>query len=678
MNITLEEFHQDFIQTIISDAESRGLLRFQAFHENVCEALVSSGDLTTNYTVAEYTKNNIEVCGFDYDEEREILTLLGHRYLQESELQSLTPTQVTTSFSKIKGYLSSCNNPSFYKQLEETSPAYSMAFQITQYLSANKIRKIRFILLTDAKAPKKLTQLGSEVLLGFEVEFRVIDINYLFRLFMSEQIAGDYEAEVNLPCLKIASNETYQSYLAVIQGLDLVKVYDKYGQKLFEQNVRTFLQFRGGVNKGLRNTIQYNPEMFFAYNNGITATATEVELNESGNISKIKNLQIVNGGQTTSAIYAAHKTAKLDVSNVAVQMKLSIVKNPEKTHEFVSKVAEYANTQNKVNPSDFFSNSPFHKEFKGYSQRIRVPVVGGAQIQTHWFYERVRGEYLNEQAYLTPAKKRQFILESPKEQLLEKTLLAKAEVAWLQKPDTVSKGAQDSTRVFANEIAGMLEKNSLAITEFYFKNAVAKVILFKFIEKLISKAPWYNQAYRAQAVAYTISHLAYTVEKTGKSFNFNYIWDNQIVPTYLEDILNVIAENIYLYITTPKEGYGNPSQWCKREICWNEVKALPINIVVDERLLINNDEKLYMAKSAKVEKSLDNGIEIQSFVITQKPTIWKELVKYFDTDSNLSQMQMDVLSKFANGRLPLPSEKQSKVIYDLYNTAISEGFVFNA
>lgn len=678
MEFTLEDFHQDFIQTIISDAESRGILKFQAFHENVCEALVASGELTVDYTIAEYIKNHIEVCGYDYDEERQILTLIGHKFFQVDEIQVLTSNMITSSFNKLKAYLIISNNPSFYKSLEETSPAYSMAFQISQYFSANKIRKIRFMLLTDAKATRNLNQLDSEVHLGMEVEFRVIDLNYLYRLHLSDQIGGDYEAEVDLQCLKIVGNETYQSYLAVIGGPQLVKIYDNFGQKLFEQNVRTFLQFRGGVNKGLRNTIQYEPEMFFAYNNGITATATEVEFNEAGNISKIINLQIVNGGQTTSAIYAANKTAKLDVSNVAVQMKLSVVKDQNKTHDFVSKVSEYANTQNKVNPSDFFSNSPFHKDFKGYSQKVRVPAVGGGQLQTRWFYERVRGEYLNEQAYLTPAKQRQFQLENPKDQLIEKTILAKAEVAWLQKPDEVSKGAQDATKVFSKEIAQMLEKNSQAITEFYFKTAVAKVILFKYIEKLISKASWYNQAYRAQAVAYTMSHLSYMVSKTGKSFNFNYIWNNQSVPTYLEDLLNITAKEIYLYITTPKEGYGNPSQWCKREVCWSEVKALKIDINIDERLLINKEDIFYIAKSAKVEKSLDSGIEIQSFVVTQNPNLWKSLVKYYGIDNNISQMQMDILSKYANGRLTLPTEKQSKVIYDLYNAAISEGFIFNS
>ena len=675
MDITLEIFHEDFLQGIVSDAESRGLLRSQAFYENVCEELIESGDITNNYTVAEYIKNDMEVCGYDYDEEREILTLLGHKFFQESEIQTLTRRDMDATFKKIKSYLENCNNPSFYRQLEDTDPAYSMSYQITQLLNSDKIKKFRLILLTDGKAIKNLTQLDSELAFGLEVEFRVVDINYLFRLFLLQHTGGDYETEVNLPCLKIVSNEKYQSYLAVIKGLDLVNIYHQFGQKLFEQNVRTFLQFRGGVNKGLRNTIQYNPEMFFAYNNGITATATDVELNENGEITKIRNLQIVNGGQTTSAIYAAHKTGKLDVGSVSVQMKLSVVKNHEDTHDFVSKVSEYANTQNKVNPSDFFSNSPFHKEFKNYSQRLRVPAVGGAQLQTHWFYERVRGEYLNEQAYLTSAKKRQFLLENPKDQLLEKTLLAKSEVAWLQRPDTVSKGAQDSAKAFKDKIGDMLEANSLAITESYFRSAVAKVILFKFIEKLISKAEWYNQAYRAQTVAYTMSHLSYLIAKTGKSFDFNQIWERQSVPNQLEDILQITAKQIYQYITTPKDGYGNPSQWCKRETCWDEIKSLAIGIEIDRSLLINNEDKLYIAKSEKKEKALDNGIEIQTFVVSQKPSLWKELVDYYLIDKNISSMQMDILKKLSQGRLQLPSEKQARIIYDLYSVAVKEGFV---
>lgn len=677
MDITLEEFHQDFMQRIYSDADSRGLLRSQSFYENVCEELIESGDLTNNYTVAEYIKNNIQVCGFDYDEEREILTLLGHKFYQEEELQTIQLSEISTSFRNLRLYLSNCNNPNFYKQLEETTPAYSMSFLLTNYLASNTIKKFRLVLLTDARATKSLTHLESEQIFDIEVEYRVIDINYLYQLFKSQNAGGDFETVIDLPCLKIISNDKYQSYLAVIKGTDLVNIYNTFGQKLFEQNVRTFLQFKGSVNKGLRNTIQYSPEMFFAYNNGITATATEVEIGENGHINKITNLQIVNGGQTTSAIYAASKNSKLDVSNVSVQMKLSVVRNPDDIHDFVSKVSEYANTQNKVSSSDFYSNSPLHKEFKGYSKRILSPQLGGSQLQTHWFYERVRGEYLNEQAYLSIAKKRQFLLQFPKSQLFDKTFLAKVEVAWMQKPDIVSKGAQDSAKVFKKEIDDMLEKNSLAITEAYFKNAVSKIILFRFIEKLVSQAIWYNQAYRAQAVAYVVGYLSYLVKQTGKTFNFNIIWERQAVPKSLEEIIHIIAEQIYAYIITPKDGYGNPSQWCKREKCWEDIKALPLNVAISEELLIDGEIKLFMAKDEKKAKLLDNGIEIQSFVVTQDANLWREVVKYFRIDNNISQMQMDILNKYATGSLSFPSEKQARIIYDLYNKALKEGFIYN-
>lgn len=151
MDITLEEFHQDFMQRIYSDADSRGLLRSQAFYENVCEELIESGDLTNNYTVAEYIKNNIQVCGFDYDEEREVLTLLGHKFYQEDELQTILVSEVSTSFRNLKLYLSNCNNPNFYKQLEETTPAYSMSFQITNYLATNAVKKIQISIVNRCK-----------------------------------------------------------------------------------------------------------------------------------------------------------------------------------------------------------------------------------------------------------------------------------------------------------------------------------------------------------------------------------------------------------------------------------------------------------------------------------------------------------------------------------------------
>jgi hypothetical protein len=649
----------------------------QSFFENVCEELTSTGDLTNGYTAAEYTKKGVEIHGYDYDEERQILSLLVHQFFQGDAVETLTKNQIEIKFKRLKTFYAKCITD-VYLGMEETTESYSMAFNICQWSKQKKISKIRLIIITDGKATRSLKYLPSEVVNKIETEFKVVDIEYLHKIYLSGVVGLDFDVDVKLPTLKVNSlSSEYESYLTVLTGEGLVQIYEQFGQKLFEQNVRTFLQFRGKVNKGIRNTIGGDPEKFFAYNNGITATASGVQLDTLGNIIKIKNFQVVNGGQTTSAIYAAKKVAKLDISNISVQMKLSVVKDKSKQNDFVSKVSRYANTQNKVNESDFFSNSSFHKDFKSHSKRIGVAATGGSQRRTHWFYERVRGEYLNEQAYLTTSKKKQFQLENPKNQLLDKTFLSKSENAWRQKPDVVSKGAQYSFSIFAIDVTQELEKDNLAITEAYFKDVISRVILFRNVEKMISKSEWYSGGFRAQTVAYSISYLSFIISDMGQFLNFNPIWEYQELPTELISILETITEAIYSEITSPPEGFANIGQWCKQQRCWELVKALNIDIDVKSSLLLDNEDKKVLKKDDRELKKLDNGIEIQTFVIQLPMEKWEALSSYFQNDDSCSQMQKDILNKYSTGFMILPSEKQSKIIYQLYIKAMDEGFVFN-
>lgn len=554
-----------------------------------------------------------------------------------------------------------------------------MSYFIFQKFNRNEIKKIKLYLISDGRITKTFNELDTINIENIPVDYNIIDIKVLYNNYLSQNADSSFEVEAKLPCLKIPiETEKYDSYLSYLTGDQLVEIYDEFGQRLLEQNVRTFLQFKGNVNKGIRNTIQSAPEMFFAYNNGITATASDLDFDTEGNIIKIYNLQIVNGGQTTSSVYAAKKNAKLDVSNVSVQMKLSVVKENNEHSEFVSKVAEFANTQNKVNKSDFFSNSPFHKEMKQYSNRIWIPSKSGTQKMTKWFYERVRGEYLNEQAYLTKAKQKEFQRENPKSQLLDKTFLSKSENTWLQKPDVVSKGAQYSFADFAVYISNLLERDYLAITESYYKDAISRVILFKFVEKLISNAPWYNGGYRAQAVTYTIAYLSAFVEKQKKFFDFSLIWDEQEVPVDLQGALEGLAEQIYTEICNPPSGQGNVTQWCKKADCWKKIRNLKIDFYLDSRYLIDKEEVKYVNKEATEIKKLDKGIEIQSFVIGVERDQWEKLFNYYSIKENRSTVtltQFDILKKMANGKLGFPSEKQSKLLYGMYEKAQEESLV---
>lgn len=681
--ITKNEFNENLIQNIITDCEVRGIMKSQAFFENICEELLEEGELTNNYTSVEFikesTRGTIEIFGYDYDEERKLLTLINQEFFQSTEsIDSLIKSDIENKLNRTRRFFELCFNK-IYIQLEETSPEYEAAYTIYKYLFENNIDKVRFLLLTNGenKAKKNIDFLKkiNEV----PAEVRIIDINYLYNNFLSNNENEDFIIDVDLNYLEAEKQEEYSSYLSILNGEDIFRIYDQFGQKLLEQNVRTFLQFKGNVNKGIKTTIEKEPEKFFAYNNGITATASEIKIGSDNKIKSLINFQIVNGGQTTSAIYSAKKKNNIDISKISVQMKLSVVKDSKNHNYFVSKVSKYANTQNKVNESDFFSNSPFHRDVKDYSRRVWAPATNGSQFKTKWFYERVRGEYLNEQAYLKDSEKKAFERENPKTQLLDKTFLAKSENSWNQKPEIVSKGAQYSFMYFADQISKKLEQNNLAITEIYFKEMVARLIMFKRLEKLISEAFWYKQSYRAQTVTYTIALFSYYLEQNKMILNFEKIWKEQKLSLELESILIEIAELVYDQINLPKDGSTNIGQWCKKTACWYEIKDTDLNIKISEEILASKETIKTAIREDKKLKKLEDGINIQSQVaLLLGNNCWEEMYNHYNkykNDYNISPLQMDILKNMAQYKILCPSEKQSKILYKIYLQAISDNVI---
>src|SRR5690606_15569568 len=197
------------------------------------------------------------------------------------------------------------------------------------------------------------------------VTMNVWDLTRLYKFIASgqtrEELVIDFAEDFGspVPLLK-ASEESahFDSYIGVISGTQLAAIYDKWGARLLEANVRSFLQARGKVNSGIRRTILQEPAMFFSYNNGLTATAEDVEIADMGEgllLMSARNFQIVNGGQTTASLHAARKAAEQQLKNIFVQMKLTVVPSSQ-AEEVVLLISEYANSQNKVSAADFFAN----------------------------------------------------------------------------------------------------------------------------------------------------------------------------------------------------------------------------------------------------------------------------------------------------------------------------------
>lgn len=422
--------------------------------------------------------------------------------------------------------------------------------------------------------------------------FRVVDLPYLFNLTEKSRIPIEINFAVSgkvIPCIPATGdNDEYQAYLAVVPGELLAGIYEIYGSRLLEQNVRSFLQFTGKINKGIRKTILDEPHMFLAYNNGIAATAEEVRLTDLPNgkgqgIAWVRDLQIVNGGQTTASIYHTWKKDKANIAGIHVPLKLSVVKNREKFSDIVSRISEYANTQNKVSVADLSSNRPFHIELEKLSRTLLAPSAPNQSVQTRWFFERARGQYKNAliKEGFTPAKRRAFEAKNPKSQMFTKEDLAKYVNAWqevydskklLIGPHFVVRGGQKNYVQFVN--CNMVKK----VDNIYFEDAIAKTILFRSAEKIYGVKPNAIGDMRYITVPYAVAWLGF---KTGYKLDLYKIWKNQSLSENLRKLLRSIMESIEPFIrkNAPGSLYG---EWAKKEECWDAVKAEDFGIDLND------------------------------------------------------------------------------------------------
>ena len=468
----------------------------------------------------------------------------------------------------------------------------------------------------------------------------------------------------------------YESYLAVFPGRQLARIYDRWGARLLEQNVRVFLQARGKVNRGLRNTIANNPDMFFAYNNGITATAESIETRVSPNgllLTGMRNFQIVNGGQTTASIHATLRDREADLDRVFVQMKLSIV-NSHRAMEIVPLISEYANTQNRVSAADFFSNHPFHIRLEGFSRRMYAPSKDGTFRQSKWFYERARGQYQDARSRLTQAERRRFDLEFPKPQMFTKTDLAKFLNVWRDKPDIVSRGAQKNFADFASFIGREWKKHPNDFNEMFFREAIAKAIVFRSVERLVTKQPWYQGGYRANVVAYAISKLAHDVAQRGESINFEKVWRGQGMSPGLRDTFVVSAKAVHDVIVDPPERMRNVTEWAKQEACWSRVMSL--QVAWPEALdveLVSSVERDEVKRTAVKDQKMLNGIEAQMVVVQSGPTLWNDVKIWGMSKGLLSPDDQGILDVAVSIPAKVPSEKQSLRTIEILRRLREEG-----
>jgi hypothetical protein len=568
-----------------------------------------------------------------------------------------------------------------------TTPEYGLVQQLIARRPT--LRQVNFYITSERALSDLFQGLPDTDIAGIRATYNVWDITRFQRQRSSRggkealdiDFVGMFGQGINCLPANLGA-DSYQSYLVVMPATILAALYDRYSARLLEQNVRTFLQARAQVNKGIRSTILTEPHMFFAYNNGITATAQQVEtkMTSSGlQIDRLTDLQIVNGGQTTASLFHTQRRDKADLSKVFVQMKLSVI-DVDQSEKVVPRISEYANTQNRVNAADFFSNHPFHVRMADFSRRIWAPAQKGTQRETRWFYERARGQYLDAQSKQTTSEQKRFKAEHPKNQMFTKTDLAKFENVFDDHPKWVNHGSQKNFARYAARIGNEWEKSSDDFNEMYFRRAIARGILFRATEKLVSAQPWYTAGYRANVVAYTLSMLGEIAKLRKATVNYERIWATQAVDEILSRSLAAIAKVVHDEITNSKRGISNVTEWCKREACWSGLIERAEEIATDlhdefSALFASEEETRHRAKAARQTQKIDNGIEAQKLIFNVPLSHWSLIIKEGASRSMLTEKELGVLRIAEKIPAKIPTEKQSVILVEILGKAKLEGIV---
>lgn len=633
--MTVDEFRADLEAEIKNDALNFGHGTQATFAEKITTMMREAEYLNGDYQEAYFSgmhpndrRIKLRVDGYMQDAADNSIVLFIVYYSDSDE--TMIKTLAEKQFKMLETFADAILTSNL--DIEESTGTADLA----TLLKDSHDEKIKFILLTNARRSAILRDLKKFFFRGQEVECQIWDIERIFAAYDSMQVREPVEIDFRIyggiPCLRAtaASDDSCESFLCVIPGKVLADIYDQYGSRILEGNVRSFLSTKCSVNTKIRATILYKPEKFFAFNNGIATTATQIELEPSRGglrIMSAVDFQIINGGQTTALLSNARFKDKNNLEKIFVQMKLTRIGEMEATkqEELIEEISRSSNSQNKVSDADFFSTHPFHIEMEKISRRIFAPSQFGVQYQTKWFYERARGQYVQEQMKMTPAQKKKFQQENPKRQVITKTDFAKYRMSWLEQPNIVSKGAQANFVKFANEINTVWERDKAQFNEHYFKETAALAIMFHGIEKIIDAQPWYN-SYRANIVTYSLAIFHYAIKKKFPDAELDLlaIWKAQQMPAAFTEIFKAITRAVNDFITDSKRPITNVTQWCKQEQCWTNMKAsLRVELPKDfSRWLADKNSLKAIKKDAAEIQTTSFEVDAQAKVLSFSGETW--------------------------------------------------------
>lgn len=743
-----QEYKQEFLDSLRADSAINGsdtqdeflsctLGMLEDFDEVQSLQKVGFGDKRCS------GQHVMRIDAYAFDETDHSLELFINDFQDTYETENLTGSKVDELYWRMYYFLDEVCNGKIANYFDDSDDALKIAALIKRRMNAigddpEQILKIRMFILTNkelstdilnrnlletkirktkgSKTVKSTKKIKKADFNGKPLEINIWNLERFYekeKSFSSDPIVIDFRNDYScdgIPCIKgnIGENLGYEAYIAIIPGKLLSEIYIEHGSKVLEGNVRAFLGTSGSksVNSGIRRTINNEPDKFFTYNNGIATTAADVETEEKDGqlyITKIVDLQIINGGQTTASLAeAVLKKTNPELNGIFVPMKLTVIDDRETENEdgvrfydqMVQNIAKYANSQNKVTAADLFSNDPFHIWMEKMSKKIFAPAIHYS-VPTGWYYERSRKRYEQEQFKLkSETDRKRFRAKYPKEQLITKEQLGMYLTTMKEQPNIVAKGKNFVIKEFNTIISQDYKTNKGCFNEFYFKKCICAAIIYRTVDNYLeshkdsARKPtgfWYKAGgYKLDIVPYTIAKIIHSVP-AGLTLDWNYIWNRQdLSPAFMHEI-EMVTKMTNDFIC---DSHGViVTEYCKRPETWvsyrDNVRYTPSEKFLFE-LMPESITKEQEVASQKDQKDT-NDLNYVTEIIKLGAGYWQRLLEEGTSRAALGYVEQNTLRQAvdfahkgnipcsASGKVPARTMALAKSIYDVKDKLESLG-----
>lgn len=587
----LNKFYQDFMAQANEEAELNDRKVEDVLTENIIEYIKESNETNSPEILCIHPdsdtvkkKDNFKINAFDYSDIAGELDIFISIFRSSEKPETIPHNEIDSTVSQGNRFINLSVTGILSKMFRNDHPEYAEVTDMIheEYLAKN-IKLIRIFVLTNGKLKSEYSLDDNKITdQGIDCEYHVWDIETVYRADLSGRQMSEINITLDNPieCIRLNDpNDKVNTYLGIISAYELASIYSKYKDKLLDQNVRNYLGGRNRVNAKISKTLRETPEMFFSYNNGISSTAAEVvikrnEFAEDTESAKIhivglRNWHIVNGGQTTCTIFNAFKKG-VDIKQAYLTVKISEIRDKERNADIVQNIAESANSQTQIKDSDLSANHKFLANLDAISKKEWTP-SSSARPNTLWYFERLRGQLLSDKLNEGDArsvKVAKFMQARPKEQILTKTDIAKALMAW----DGLANEASKGNEVCFNNFWKKDYKNT-EVTKEFFHEIVAKRIIYLTTHKLFKQAG--HTAYANIVSNYVLATVA---QKTQSNLDLEYVWANQQVqPELIEPIKECIQVMIDYIGKIAQEGI-NPTVVAKRADFCSTIKIQMANV----------------------------------------------------------------------------------------------------